>query len=204
MIADNQQITLGFGFHKFLNDGFIVVFRNEASDNEVIVFFLTGPLFKEDSDLAFVFRQIGQIKVGSISDTGRFSPRISFLNIAFDALVVRNNQVCMLGHDLFRILEIGLDWLRPFGPLPLQPVRIDKEFTACLMDTTSKRKDKSTNRISKNVKNRLLNLLFLSKLEGVGDSHHIIGNYAGWAKLRWLDCKAVDSLVVKMMKSFII
>ena len=85
MIADNQQVTLGFGFHELLNDGFIVVLRNEASDNEVIVFFLTGPLFKEDPDLAFVFRQIGQIKVGSISDTGRLRPRISFLNIAFDA-----------------------------------------------------------------------------------------------------------------------
>ena len=36
------------------------------------------------------------------------------------------------------------------------------------MDTTSKGKDKSTNRISKNVKNWLFNLLFLSKLEGVG------------------------------------
>ena len=126
------------------------------------------------------------------------------MNIAFDALIVCNNQVCMLGHDLLRILEIGLNWLRPLGPLPLQPVRIDKEFTACLMDTTSKGKYKSTNRISKNVKNRLFNLLFFSKLEGIGDSHHIIGNYAGWAKLGWLNCKAVYSLVVKMMKSFII
>ena len=126
------------------------------------------------------------------------------MNIAFDALIIRYNQVCMLGHDLLRILEIGLNWLRPLGPLPLQPVRIDKEFTTCLMDTTSKGKDKSTNRISKNVKNWLLNLLFLSKLEGIGDSHHVIGNYAGRTKLRWFDCKAVYSLVVKMMKSFII
>ena len=204
MIADDQQVTSGFGFHKFLNDGFIVVFRNEASDNEVIVFFLTGPLFKEYPDLTFVFCQIGQIKVSSISDTGRFRPRISFLNIAFDALIVRDNQVCVLGHNLLRIFEIGLNWLRPLGPLPLQPVRINKEFTACLMDTTSKGKDKSTNRISKNVKNWLFNLLFFSKLEGIGDSHHIIGNYAGRTKLGWLDCKAVYSLVVKMMKSFII
>ena len=35
-IGDKREITLGMALHEFANHGFIIVFRHEASDNQII------------------------------------------------------------------------------------------------------------------------------------------------------------------------
>ena len=110
----------------------------------------------------------------------------------------------MTRHDFFRILEIGLDRLGPLGPLPLQSIWIDIELAAHLMNLAYKRRHKGPDGIAQNIKNRFFNSLFLNKLQGVVDGHHIIGDDTRRPKLRGFNGKTIHTLVVKMLISLII
>ena len=93
----------------------------------------------------------------------------------------------MARHDLFRILEIGLDRFSPLGPLPLQSIWIDIEFPTHFMNLTRKGFHKGPNCIAQNIKNRLCNSLLLNDLQGIVDGHHIIGNDTRRPKLGCFD-----------------
>ena len=110
----------------------------------------------------------------------------------------------MARHDLFRILEIGLDRFSPLGSLPLQSIWIDIELPAQFMDLTRKRRHKGPDCIAQNIKNWLFNSLFLNDLQGIVDGHHIIGNDTRRPKLRGVNGITIDTLVVKMLISLII
>ena len=110
----------------------------------------------------------------------------------------------MARHDLFRILEIGLDRLGPLGPLPLQSIWVDIESATHFMDLTRKGCHKGSDCIAQDVKNWLFNSLFLNKLQGIVDGHHIIGDDTRRPKLRGFNRKTIHTLVVKMLISLII
>ena len=110
----------------------------------------------------------------------------------------------MARHDLFRILEIGLDRFSPLGPLPLQSIWIDIELTTHFMYLARKGCHKGPDCIAQNIKNRLFNSLLFDDLQGIADGHHIIGNDPCRPKLRGFNGKTIDTLVVKMLISLII
>ena len=110
----------------------------------------------------------------------------------------------MTRHNLFRILEIGLDRFGPLGPLPLQSIWIDIELTTHFMDLARIRCYKGPNGIAQNIKNRLFNSLLLNDLQGIVDGHHIIGDDTRRPKLGCLNRETIDTLIVKMMIGLII
>ena len=138
MVTNDHQIPIGGRGHEFTNSGHHNYFLgqsgpklgNSFSPESATCDRILGPYYP---DYLASRRQ-----VRSVGNIGRLGPRIGFLDIGLNTRVVRNHQVSMARHDLFRILEIGLNRFGPLGPLPLQSIWIDIELPTHLMNLTRK------------------------------------------------------------------
>ena len=124
------------------------------------------------------------------------------MNIILDVFAVTDKQVTMLGHQLLGDFPVLAYWRAPLGTHPLVSIRIDIQLSTQLMNYPLKMSGKRSNAASKNIYNRMLNIMPLDVPHALIQCSNIIVNRLSRSNAGHFHIEAIGIMILKSFGIF--